>query len=92
MSGSGEVKAVWAVGLISVACDIFFFVFVIFIGQGIVFYETDKRKTKENYEILAHKLHAGKWTRPIFHGYVCFIDADLRVVGYRGSLVPKSKW
>lgn len=82
----------WAVGLISVACDMFFFVFVIFIGQGIVFYETDKRKTKENYEILAHKLHAGKWTRPIFHGYVCFIDADLRVVGYRGSLVPKSKW
>jgi formate hydrogenlyase subunit 3/multisubunit Na+/H+ antiporter MnhD subunit len=44
------------VGLIPVACDIFSFVFVIFLGQGIVFYETDKRKIKENHEILAYKL------------------------------------
>lgn len=80
-----------SVGLITVACDSFSFVFVIFIEQGILFYEIDKRKADENRKVLAYKLEAGKRTRSHVLGYVYYCDADVCVVGYRRLLIPKSK-
>ena len=54
-------------------------------------YETDKRKTQENHQILAHKLQADKRARSLVHRDVYTNDADLCVVGDPGLLIPKSK-
>lgn len=72
--------------------DNFAFIFVYSIRQASVFYETDKGKTQENHEILAHKLPAGKRTRSLVHRDVYSNDADLCVVGDPGLLIPKSKY
>jgi hypothetical protein len=56
-----------------------------------VFYETDKRKTQENHQILAHKLQAVKRARSLVHRDVYTPDADLCLVGNPGILIPKSK-
>jgi len=45
-------------------------------------YETNRRKTEEESQILAGQLPAGKWTGSSVHWTVCFDDAGLCLVGH----------
>jgi hypothetical protein len=55
-----------------------------------VLYETDKRKIRENREILAHQIQAGKRARPLLPGDVHCPDAGLHVVGFPGTLTRET--
>lgn len=51
-------------------------------------YETDRRKTKAENEILANQLPPGKWTSTFIAGLVRYAHPHVRMVVHSGPVVP----
>jgi hypothetical protein len=54
-------------------------------------YETDKRETQENREILVYKLPTNTRTRSPIHGFVCCGNAGLCLVGCAGIVILNNR-
>ena len=60
-------------------------------GKGLVSYETDRRKTQAESQILAYQLPSGEWTGAFAFGIVRYVDPDVRVVVSSGPVIPDIK-